>query len=85
MFGTILGRVIFVRSTSVGDASVLHLSCMIIDHFLRLPKLQVELMRNIEDRDEQYKIILEEKLPMTDENGLIQLYQKELGNAVTIS
>jgi len=42
-------------------------------------------MRNIEDRDEQYKIILEEKLPMTDENGLIQLYQKELGNAVTIS
>lgn len=45
---------------------------------------QVELMRNIEDRDEEYKIILEEKLPMTDENGLIQLYQKELGNAVSI-
>ncbi|KAL9233054.1 hypothetical protein vseg_008095 [Gypsophila vaccaria] len=46
---------------------------------------QVELMRNIGDTDEQYKIMLEEKLPMADESGLIQIYRKELGNGVAIS
>ncbi|CAO2838362.1 unnamed protein product [Amaranthus hypochondriacus] len=46
---------------------------------------QVELMRNIDDRDEQYKIMLEEKLPMADESGLIQIYRKELCNGVALS
>ncbi|KAK9672107.1 hypothetical protein RND81_12G076700 [Saponaria officinalis] len=45
---------------------------------------QVELMRNIGDTDEQYKIMLEEKLPMADESGLIQIYRKELGNGVAV-
>ncbi|KAL2922297.1 putative GTP diphosphokinase CRSH chloroplastic [Bienertia sinuspersici] len=46
---------------------------------------QVELMRNINDRDEEYKTMLEEKLPVADESGLIQIYRKELSNGVAIS
>lgn len=46
---------------------------------------QVELMRNIDDRDEQYKSMLEEKLPMADESGLIQIYRKELCNGVAMN
>uniref|UniRef100_A0A803KU47 GTP diphosphokinase n=1 Tax=Chenopodium quinoa TaxID=63459 RepID=A0A803KU47_CHEQI len=46
---------------------------------------QVDLMRNIDDRDEQYKIMLEEKLPIADESGLIQIYRKELSNGVAVS
>ncbi|KAL2338883.1 hypothetical protein Fmac_013329 [Flemingia macrophylla] len=41
---------------------------------------QVELVRNLEDRDDQYKKILDEKLHMADDTGLIQVYSKEFGN-----
>ncbi|ESW26459.1 hypothetical protein PHAVU_003G121500 [Phaseolus vulgaris] len=41
---------------------------------------QVELVRNLEARDDQYKKILDEKLRMPDESGLIQVYNKEFGN-----
>lgn len=34
-------------------------------------------MRNLEDRDDQYKKILDEKLHMADDTGLIQVYNKE--------
>ncbi|KAL4643313.1 hypothetical protein ACB092_02G083900 [Castanea dentata] len=35
---------------------------------------QVELMRNLEDKDDEYKIKLNEKLQMADNSGLIQVY-----------
>ncbi|KAG4970328.1 hypothetical protein AAZX31_13G102100 [Glycine max] len=41
---------------------------------------QVELVRNLEVRDDQYKKLLDEKLHMADESGLIQVYSKEFGN-----
>ncbi|RDY04356.1 putative GTP diphosphokinase CRSH, chloroplastic [Mucuna pruriens] len=41
---------------------------------------QVELVRNLEVRDDQYKKILDEKLHMADDSGLIQVYNKEFGN-----
>ncbi|KAL5852904.1 hypothetical protein ACOSQ3_008022 [Xanthoceras sorbifolium] len=41
---------------------------------------QVEFMRNLEDRDDQYKSMLNEKLQMSDDSGLIQVYSKELGS-----
>ncbi|XP_031285809.1 probable GTP diphosphokinase CRSH, chloroplastic [Pistacia vera] len=41
---------------------------------------QVEFMRNLEDKDDQYKTILNEKLQMEYNSGLIQVYSKELGN-----
>ncbi|XP_047169783.1 probable GTP diphosphokinase CRSH, chloroplastic [Vigna umbellata] len=41
---------------------------------------QVELVRNLEARDDQYKKILDVKLRMSDESGLIQVYNKEFGN-----
>ncbi|XP_044499767.1 probable GTP diphosphokinase CRSH, chloroplastic isoform X2 [Mangifera indica] len=44
---------------------------------------QVEFMRNLEDKDDQYKTILNEKLQMGDNSGLIQVYSKELGNRLT--
>lgn len=37
-------------------------------------------MRNLEARDDQYKKILDVKLRMSDESGLIQVYNKEFGN-----
>lgn len=37
-------------------------------------------MRNLEARDDQYKKILDEKLRVSDESGLIQVYNKEFGN-----
>lgn len=37
-------------------------------------------MRNLEVRDDQYKKLLDEKLHMADESGLIQVYSKEFGN-----
>ncbi|XP_020226169.1 probable GTP diphosphokinase CRSH, chloroplastic [Cajanus cajan] len=49
------------------------------DEFHMLQK-QVELVRNLEDRDDQYKKILDEKLHMADDSGLIQVYNKEFGN-----
>lgn len=42
--------------------------------------MQVELVRSLEVRDDQYKKILDEKLHMTDDSGLIQVYNKEFGN-----
>jgi GTP pyrophosphokinase len=37
-------------------------------------------MRNLDDKDDEYKTILNEKLQMDDNSGLIQVYSKELGN-----
>jgi GTP pyrophosphokinase len=37
-------------------------------------------MRNLEDKDDEYKAMLSEKLQMADNSGLIQVYSKELGN-----
>lgn len=42
--------------------------------------MQVEFMRNLEDRDDEYRTMLNEKLQMADDCGLIQVYSKELGN-----
>lgn len=41
---------------------------------------QVEFMRNLEDKDDQYRTTLNEKLQMADNSGLIQVYSKELGD-----
>ncbi|GAY35536.1 hypothetical protein CUMW_016900 [Citrus unshiu] len=41
---------------------------------------QVELMRNLEDRDDEYRTMLDEKLQMAGDSGLIQVYSTELGN-----
>ncbi|KAI5415458.1 hypothetical protein KIW84_040766 [Lathyrus oleraceus] len=41
---------------------------------------QVEMVQNLEDRDDEYKKILDEKLHMADESGLIQVFNKEFGN-----
>ncbi|KAF9673222.1 hypothetical protein SADUNF_Sadunf10G0001900 [Salix dunnii] len=40
---------------------------------------QVEFMHNLEDKDHQYRSILNEKLQMAEDSGLIQVYSKELG------
>jgi GTP pyrophosphokinase len=37
-------------------------------------------MRNLDDKDDEYKTMLNEKLQMDDNSGLIQVYSKELGN-----
>ncbi|XP_021291049.1 probable GTP diphosphokinase CRSH, chloroplastic isoform X2 [Herrania umbratica] len=41
---------------------------------------QVEFMRNLEDRDVQYKTMLNDKLQVADNSGLIQVYSKEFGD-----
>ncbi|KAK9136559.1 hypothetical protein Sjap_007153 [Stephania japonica] len=41
---------------------------------------QVELMRNLKEKDRRYQTMLSQKLQMTDSSGLIQLYSKELGD-----
>ena len=41
--------------------------------------LQVEFMHNLEDKDHQYRSMLNEKLQMAEDSGLIQVYSKELG------
>ncbi|ESR32471.1 hypothetical protein CICLE_v10004629mg [Citrus x clementina] len=41
---------------------------------------QVEFMRNLEDRDDEYRTMLDEKLQMAGDSGLIQVYSTELGN-----
>lgn len=46
---------------------------------------QVELMHNLEDRDAQYKTLLNKKLEMVDSNGLIQAYTKELGDRLAMN
>jgi hypothetical protein len=38
------------------------------------------MVRNLEDRDDEYKKILDEKLHTEDDSGLIQVYNKEFGN-----
>ena len=37
-------------------------------------------MLNLEDKDDEYKTKLNEKLQMRDNSGLIQLYSEELVN-----
>ncbi|KAL2459389.1 putative GTP diphosphokinase CRSH [Forsythia ovata] len=46
---------------------------------------QVEFMRNLEDRDAQYKTLLNKKLEMADSSGLIQAYTKELGDRLAMN
>ncbi|KAL6897783.1 hypothetical protein ACP4OV_006742 [Aristida adscensionis] len=46
---------------------------------------QVELMRSLEDKDDQYRKILKEKLQTVDGAGLIQVYRKELGDKLLLS
>ncbi|KAF5752096.1 GTP diphosphokinase CRSH chloroplastic [Tripterygium wilfordii] len=41
---------------------------------------QVEFMRGLEARDDQYRTMLDEKLHIADNSGLIQVYSRELGN-----
>lgn len=42
-------------------------------------------MRNLEDRDDQYKTLMNEKLQLVDGSGLIQVYRKELGDRLAVS
>lgn len=42
-------------------------------------------MRNLEDRDVQYKALLNEKLQMEDRNGITQEYNKEFENRLPVS
>ncbi|KAB2010004.1 hypothetical protein ES319_D10G205600v1 [Gossypium barbadense] len=41
---------------------------------------QVEFMRNLEDKDVKYKAMLNDKLQLADNSGLIQVYSKEFGD-----
>lgn len=42
-------------------------------------------MRGLEDRDDEYKSLLNDKLQDADGNGLIQVYRKELEDRLAIS
>ncbi|KAM0044130.1 putative GTP diphosphokinase [Helianthus debilis subsp. tardiflorus] len=46
---------------------------------------QVEVMRGLEDRDDEYKSLLNEKLQGADGSGLIQVYRKELEDRLLVS
>lgn len=46
---------------------------------------QVDLMRNLEDRDQHYKNLLNEKLQVVDGSSLIQVYRKELGDRLAVT
>lgn len=46
---------------------------------------EVELMRKLGDRDDQYKTLLNEKLQIADRSGLFHLYRKELGDRLSVS
>lgn len=46
---------------------------------------QVECMRNLEDKDDQYKTLLNKKLEVAEQGSFIQLYRKELGEGLAIS
>ncbi|KAG1327627.1 putative GTP diphosphokinase CRSH1, chloroplastic [Cocos nucifera] len=46
---------------------------------------QVEVMRNLEDKDDNYRTLLGEKLQITDSTGLIQVYSKELGDKLAVN
>lgn len=37
-------------------------------------------MRNLEERDVQYKTMMNDKLQLADNSGLIQVYSKEFGD-----
>ncbi|XP_060173963.1 probable GTP diphosphokinase CRSH, chloroplastic [Lycium barbarum] len=43
---------------------------------------QVEFIRNLEDRDDHYQTLLNDKLQMANDTGLIQLYSKEQGSSL---
>lgn len=45
---------------------------------------QVEFMRSMEDKDYQYRTILNEKLQMVDSSSLIQVCSKELGDRLAV-
>lgn len=45
---------------------------------------QVEIMRNLEDRDDQYRTMLNEKLHMAESNGQIQVYRKEIDDRLAV-
>ncbi|KAI3902211.1 hypothetical protein MKW92_012393 [Papaver armeniacum] len=45
---------------------------------------QVDLMRNLEDKDNQYATLLGEKLQLTNNSGLIQVYSKEFGDKLAL-
>ncbi|MCL7052040.1 hypothetical protein MKW94_007745 [Papaver nudicaule] len=45
---------------------------------------QVDLMRNLEDKDNQYATLLGEKLQLTNNSGLIQMYSKEFGDKLAL-
>ncbi|XP_077218833.1 ca2+-activated RelA/spot-like protein [Tasmannia lanceolata] len=45
---------------------------------------QVEFMRSLENRDDQYRAIVDEKLQVTDNSGLIQVYRKELDDRLAV-
>lgn len=45
---------------------------------------QVDLMRNLEDKDNQYATLLGEKLQLTNNSGLIEVYSKEFGDKLAL-
>ncbi|XP_015061201.1 probable GTP diphosphokinase CRSH, chloroplastic [Solanum pennellii] len=45
---------------------------------------QVEFIRNIEDRDDHYQTLLNAKLQLANDTGLIQLYSKEQGGSLLL-
>ncbi|XP_068663116.1 probable GTP diphosphokinase CRSH, chloroplastic [Aristolochia californica] len=45
---------------------------------------QVEFMRTLDDRDDHYRTKLDEKLQISENNGLIQVYHKALGNQLSV-
>ncbi|XP_068658971.1 probable GTP diphosphokinase CRSH, chloroplastic [Aristolochia californica] len=46
---------------------------------------QVEFMRTLDDRDDHYRTMLDEKLQIPENNGLMQVYHKALGNQLSVS
>lgn len=46
---------------------------------------QVELMRNLEDKDHEYKALLNKNLAVAEHGSFIQLYRKELGEGLAVS
>lgn len=41
-------------------------------------------MRGLEDRDDQFKTMLNEKLQITDNSSIIQIYNEETGESLDI-
>lgn len=42
-------------------------------------------MRNLEDRDDQYSTMLNEKLQMAESNVQIQAYRQEIGDRLAVT